>query len=121
MTTKQLEQLSREITQGDFVVDDQHIVGPEEMSNSLLLDKGSSREWVAVGLNDEDGFAECVAYCHPMNALAISLVPQLIKEVLELRGSLEFLTNSLKPGNNVSVQMLADELNKARSLLSKAE
>jgi hypothetical protein len=40
----------------------------DNMVACLLAGKGTAREWVAIGIEDADGYAESVAYCHPDNA-----------------------------------------------------
>lgn len=39
---------------------------------------GTKREWQAITIHDEDGPAEVVALCHPMNAHVIASVPELL-------------------------------------------
>lgn len=50
---------------------DDGIVGPEQMVQGIQDGAGTDNEWIALGLDDEDGFAECTAYAHPSNAARI--------------------------------------------------
>ena len=62
-----------------WVIDD----GMVRMSNqaSILIDDiGTERQWVAIGIEDEDGFAEVVALAHPINARLIASAPDLLEE-----------------------------------------
>jgi hypothetical protein len=65
-------------TQGEWIVDDGFQRQQEHIA-ALTDDLGNpDRHWVAVGIADEDGFAESVAYCHPDNAPLISSAPELL-------------------------------------------
>lgn len=60
-------------TPGPWIVDD-WLVRPQDMRDQLDNDS----EWVAVGIGDEDGYAESVAYCHLANARLIAAAPELL-------------------------------------------
>ena len=62
-------------TPGPWVTDVNSVDSPANMAACL---EDSKCEWIAVGIEDKDGYAESVAYCHPCNAAAISKVPDLI-------------------------------------------
>lgn len=95
----------------------------DNMIRCLEDDKGTDREWQAIGISDEDGYAESVAYCHPMNAPRITgcvngckgiqdpanTVPELIEALKEVVDS-----NFGQPGG-VRVPALA----RAREILSQ--
>ena len=53
-----------------WVVDD-GIDCPENMADEILRNAGEENEWVAVGIEDEEGYASSVAYCHPNNSQRI--------------------------------------------------
>lgn len=61
-------------TPGHWVIDD-GFVRTEDMIYSMK----SNPTWLAVGIEDEDGFAESVAYCHPDNAMLISAAPEMLQ------------------------------------------
>jgi hypothetical protein len=44
---------------------------------------GPPPDWAVVGLNDEDGFAETIAYCHPSNAPIVAAAPELLALLTE--------------------------------------
>jgi hypothetical protein len=67
---------------GPWIADDR--AGPEEMLGELSRSLGTGREWVAVGIVDEDGVAAHVAYCHPLNAPLISAAPDLLAALKSL-------------------------------------
>ena len=48
-------------------------------AEELVSEIGTEREWVCVGISDEEGFAEVVALCHPINAPLISSAPDLLE------------------------------------------
>lgn len=60
-------------TPGPFIIDD-GLVTPENMIDSIR----ANPTWVAVGIADEDGYAESVAYCHPMNAPLFAAAPEML-------------------------------------------
>lgn len=45
----------------------------ESQAQQLLENRGTTREWTSIGIEDEDGFAEVVALAHPDNAPIIAL------------------------------------------------
>ncbi len=53
-----------------WVVDD-GIDSPENMADEIMRNAGEEHEWVAIGIEDEEGYASSVAYCHPMNSQRI--------------------------------------------------
>lgn len=46
-----------------------------EQAEILVQDIGTDREWVEIGYNDDEGFAEVFALAHPMNA------PKIVRAV----------------------------------------
>lgn len=66
-------------TPGPWFVDDGCHDDVENMRHQLLRGKETENEWIAVGLNDSDGYSESVAYCHPMNAPLIAAAPELLE------------------------------------------
>ena len=52
------------------------IILPHLVVDELQIDTDSNRcqqllegeEWIAIGIEDADGYAESIAYCHPINA-----------------------------------------------------
>jgi len=76
-------------TQGEWIVDD-GFQRQQEHIDALTDDLGNpDRHWVAVGIFDEDGFAESVAYCHPDNAPLISSAPNLLAALQACLGLLQ--------------------------------
>lgn len=69
-------------TPGPWVTDSDGVDSPSNMAECLINDAGSDREWVAVGIKDEDGYAESVAYCHPKNADLISASTDMLEALL---------------------------------------
>lgn len=64
---------------------DDGVDSPENMSSEILAGVGTPREWVAVGKEDKDGYAESVAYCHPLTAPKIRAAPELITLVRKIQ------------------------------------
>lgn len=62
------------MTKGKWIVDE----GVDTIENMIDCLK-ENQDWIAVGVADEDGYAESVAYCHPANAQAIAALPDLIE------------------------------------------
>lgn len=87
MTTK----TKRGATPG-WVIDD-GLVSMEDQAEMLKADIGTEREWVAIGIEDEDGFAEVVALAHPVNARLIASAPKLLKSAKEALNALANLEN----------------------------
>lgn len=50
---------------------DDGLVRMSDQAEQLKLDEGTKREWRAIGIADEEGFAEVVALAHPSNAALI--------------------------------------------------
>jgi hypothetical protein len=70
------------ITPGEWIVND-GLLQQQDLIDALTADlQEPSRHWTAVGIEDKEGYAESVAYCHPMNAQAIAALPKLL-EALE--------------------------------------
>lgn len=68
-------------TPGPWVVngaDGSLMVGMEEQAFFIKDNIGTGKEWIAVGINDREGFAEVVALCHPINAPLIAAAPELL-------------------------------------------
>lgn len=86
-------------TPGPWHVDTDCRDDTENMAYQLTDDAGTSREWVAVGLHDEDGYAASVAYCHPMNAPLIAAAPDLLAALSHLLGCAE--TDCMDDKSNV--------------------
>jgi hypothetical protein len=57
-----------------------------DMAEQLLDPMNTA--WVAVGVQDEDGYAASVAYCHPLNAKAIAAVPELLAALEKIESEL---------------------------------
>lgn len=57
-----------------WVVDVGSVADMKTQAQILTANVGTDREWVAVGIEDEDGFAEVVALTHPSNAPLIAAV-----------------------------------------------
>ena len=74
-------------TQGPWFVDSGND-SIENMIDCLSADVGTDREWVAVGLHDEDGYSESVAYCHPDNAPLIASAPDMHEILIKCREAL---------------------------------
>ena len=92
-------------TPGPWIVDD-WLVRPQDMRDQLDNDS----EWVAVGIGDEDGYAESVAYCHLANARLIAAAPQLLEQCILLCDAIE----SFSAGDRWP------ELDKARAAINLA-
>ena len=69
-------------TTGPWVVDD-GVDSIENMADCLLCEKDAQERWIAVGVEDEDGYSESLAYCHPANALLISKAPEMFQLLQE--------------------------------------
>lgn len=57
-----------------------------DMAEQLLDPMNTA--WVAVGTQDEDGYAVSLAYCHPMHAAAIAAVPELLAALEKIESEL---------------------------------
>lgn len=69
------------ITPGEWNNDD----GMIRLSDQLDICReniGTESEWQSVCIHDEDGPAEVVALCHPLNARAIAALPQCLRSLL---------------------------------------
>lgn len=66
-------------TPGEWKLDKEQMVSMRDQAQMLLDDIGTDREWVAVGLEDCDGFAEVIAMTHPQNARLIAAAPDLLE------------------------------------------
>lgn len=74
--------MNETLPQQTWVVDD-GLLDQQDHIDRLTEDLDSpERHWVAVGIADEEGYAESVAYCHPDNARLIAAAPELL-EALE--------------------------------------
>lgn len=65
---------------------------PQDIVEIIKFEEGTGAPWVAIGIEDEDGFAECVAYAHPNNAaLIVKAVNNhaTIRNLVEERDDLE--------------------------------
>lgn len=89
-------------TAGPWVVDD-GMVTPDVMRRNL----GDDTDWVAVGIEDEDGFAEVVAYTHPANARVIAAVPDLLRKLREIL----FKDSRLLGDSNPSLESARETMN----------
>ncbi len=76
-------------TPGPWVVDD-GMVTMEDQAQQLKEDIGTKRQWVAIGLEDEDGFSEVVALAHPSNALLIASAPDLLETCKQLLNRIDY-------------------------------
>jgi len=66
-------------TPGPWIVGDMgHDTSIEAQVQQLQEGEGTDREWTAVGICDEDGFAEVVALTHPSNAPLVAAAPDLL-------------------------------------------
>ena len=75
-------------TKGPWTVDE-GTDSIENMAQCLQENQGTDREWIAVGIRDEDGYAESVAYCHPDNTRLISAAPELYNILFDLVSDLK--------------------------------
>ena len=75
-------------TPGPWHIDDGFVRMDDQV---VMLQKniGTKAEWVAVGINDTEGFAEVVALCHPINAPVVAAVPDLLAACIEARTDIE--------------------------------
>ena len=80
-------------TPGPWVIDD-GLIRAEEMAAAIE----SNPTWVAVGINDEDGFAASVAYCHPINASLIAATPDLLSALQSSADWLDELCGLIQSG-----------------------
>lgn len=73
-----------------LVIDTDRIADINTQCEILRADIGTDREWIALGHNDEEGFAEVVALAHPINAPRIVRAVNNADKLAEaLRGLLE--------------------------------
>ena len=70
-------------TPGERVIDDGFATDMQTQADYLIEGIGTDLEWVAIGVEDEDGFAAVVALAHPTNAQAIALAHNLMPTLLE--------------------------------------
>lgn len=75
-------------TPGPWCQDDGYVLMEDQAAN-LIADIGTDREWVAIGIHDDEGFSEVVALSHPINASLISAAPEMFAVLLSLAESVE--------------------------------
>ena len=63
-------------TPGPWTPDDGFML-VEDMARVLKDDEGTEREWCAVGIEDGEGYAANVAFCHPINARLVAAAPEM--------------------------------------------
>ena len=73
-------------------------------------------DWTCVGIEDDSGFAEVIAYCHPDNAPLIALAPELAAALRETVAALEAAGADGEPG-----EMPSPALDRARLLLARLD
>lgn len=100
-------------TPGPWVVDND---GSDDFDNMLYCMKSPDNTWIAVGIADENGYAESVAYTHPDNARLIAASPDLLEALKYLR--LEVL-HYWQTG--VGLWFLIDRIKQAENAIAKAE
>lgn len=83
------------ITKGEWVVDDAGVDCVENMSDCLLNGEGTDDEWIAVGIEDGEGYSASLAYCHADNAHIIAAAPNLAVSVSELLARFELMSADL--------------------------
>lgn len=79
------------------MTDRENIVSMRDQAQMLLDDIGTDREWVAIGLEDCDGFAEVIAMAHPRNAHLIAAAPDLLSACKVTLIELHNLADTIKP------------------------
>ena len=67
MKTITLKEAYDRATKGKLSADDD-MISVEDQADMVKDNIGSDREWQSVGIHDEEGMAEIVALCHPINA-----------------------------------------------------
>jgi hypothetical protein len=71
-----------------WVVDNGGIADMQTQAAILQSNIGTPREWVAVGIADDEGFAAVVALCHPDNAKLIASAGKLVEALGEVQTAL---------------------------------
>lgn len=95
---------------------------PENMAQCILDGIGTDREWTAIGVEDKDGYAYSVAYCHPSNA---ALICKAVNSFDEVREVLAFYAKEenwreIETGIGMTPSIASsDEGGLARTLLAK--
>jgi len=107
-----MRKLGEESTPGPWIVDD-GLIDLQGQACMLLEHIGTKNEWVAIGINDEDGFAAVVALTHSVNAHLIAKAPLL----LECRNLLEHLNDPVYLSAPMSIEMIEQ----ISTLLTKLE
>lgn len=114
MKTSELIELQRSIATGNWDVDTNDEIDP-------VYQMTLGQEWKAVGIRDPDGIESVIALCHPNNARAIALVPELIDSVLKLEKALTGLlerSSSLDQSATHEGLLNCDAVAAARTVLS---
>jgi len=71
-------------TKGPWIIDKAGTDCIENMADCLLKWQPPEHQWIAVGIEDKDGYAESVAYCHPRNANLIVKAPEMYDLLSEM-------------------------------------
>ena len=124
MKTIPLDELLRQITPLPYVVDD-GLIRQQDMIDVLTADiPNHERHWAAIGIADEDGFAESVAYCHPSNqaylAHAANVVPELVAALNNCTRSLRVAFQAREDAFGIHHNDATDALLSAEAALAKA-
>lgn len=86
----------------------------EDQARILAEDVGTDREWVCVGINDEEGFAEVLALCHPINSALIASAPDLLDALRFLLADYIAIEGDKLTGSSIPIE-------KAQAAIAKAE
>ena len=70
-------------TPGPWTIEDGRLTQQDHIDRLAEDIKCPDRQWVAVGTEDAEGYAESVAYCHPSNARLVAAAPELLAALRE--------------------------------------
>lgn len=100
-------------TGGPWVVND-GLIRQQDMIDCLFLDlEAPERHWAAVGVEDAEGYAESVAYCHPDNANLVAAAPSMLAALRLARDDLQLISDEQGGSHGRTMNIILEAIAKA--------